>query len=99
MGQLGNFTLALAWVCAVLGMIFGAYAGYRSNFKLTAASRALGISTFVLLLLSFSCLAAAFLNNDYTIQYVWQFSNRAMLPVYKISAIWGGMTARCCYGA
>ena len=41
--------------------------------------------------LSLSCLAGAFLQNDYTNQFVWQFSNRDMPTIYKITAVWGGM--------
>jgi len=43
------------------------------------------------LFLSLSCLAGAFLQNDYTNQFVWQFSNRDMPTIYKITAVWGGM--------
>jgi cytochrome c-type biogenesis protein CcmF len=43
------------------------------------------------LFLSLSCLAGAFLQNDYTNQFVWQFSNRDMPTIYKVTAVWGGM--------
>lgn len=36
-------------------------------------------------------LGYAFVTNDYTVQYVWQYSNRDMPWIYKITAIWGGM--------
>lgn len=91
MAQLGNFTLALAWVLAFLGTITGIIAGKTGNWRLTAASRAMAISTLAAVVASFSALVYAFLSDDYTIQYVWQYSNHAMMSVYKVSAIWGGM--------
>jgi cytochrome c-type biogenesis protein CcmF len=43
------------------------------------------------LFLSLVGLGYGFVNNDYSIQYIWQYSNRAMPWIYKITAIWGGM--------
>ena len=36
-------------------------------------------------------LGYSFVTNDYTVQYVWQYSNRSMPWIYKVTAIWGGM--------
>lgn len=91
MAQLGNFVLALAWVLALLGTFSGLLAGWKNSFRLTAFSRGSAIATFAVVALAFATLISAFLNDDYTVQYVWQYSNMAMDWYYKISAIWGGM--------
>ena len=31
------------------------------------------------------------MQNDYSNQFVWQFSNRDMPTIYKVTAVWGGM--------
>lgn len=91
MNQFGHFSLCLAWLLAICGIACGAIAGAKRSrawfFSAIHATLAMCAASGAALL----ALGYGFLHDDYTNQYVWQFSNRAMQPIYKISAIWGGM--------
>ena len=91
----GHFALCLAWLLAFTGVMWGSVVASRcqrvwNSKQVETLARATGAIAF-LLLLAMSGLAYAFLTNDYSIQYVWQYSNRDMPWIYKITAIWGGM--------
>jgi cytochrome c-type biogenesis protein CcmF len=45
---------------------------------------------FVLVALSFACLAYAFLNNDFSVKYVANHSNSLLPKPYQFAAVWGG---------
>src|SRR5690554_5839685 len=87
--ELGNFAAIIA-LCLALGQsvipMVGAYTG---NVLWMSLSRPLAAGIWVFLLLSFACLAWAFLQDDFTVAYVAANSN-SLLPVYyKFSAVWG----------
>ena len=54
-----------------------------------SAARPLAYAQFLLLLLSFLCLTWAFIDNDFTVQYVATNSNSLLPLAYRISAVWG----------
>ncbi|MCB0340022.1 MAG: cytochrome c biogenesis protein CcsA, partial [Bdellovibrionales bacterium] len=91
MTEFGHFTLLCAWVLSLLGVGFGLYAGRSQSYRWLVVTRnasiLVGVSTFFSLL----SLGVAFYQSDFTNQYVWQYSNIAMEPIYRITAIWGGM--------
>jgi cytochrome c-type biogenesis protein CcmF len=89
--QFGHYTLFLGWLLALVGTVGGAYAGYRRSTPWFLTVRNASMGTFLCLFLSIVSLGACFLGDDYTNQYVWQYSNRDMAPIYKFTAIWGGM--------
>ncbi len=91
MQQLGHFSLCLAWILALLGMGLGIWGGVRRSTRWLHSTINSTILTSVSVSLAIFALGYSFINNDYTNQYVWQFSNREMPWIYKISAIWGGM--------
>ncbi len=88
--ELGHLALILALVLA-LGLatlpLLGAYTG---NVLWMRASRSLASGFFTFVTLAFLCLSYAFLQDDFSVQYVAKNSN-SLLPVqYKLSAVWGG---------
>ncbi len=91
--EFGHFSLCLAWLCAVAATVGGAVLGMRSQVKLAHIEilRRLTIAVALCLGCALVGLGYAFVTNDYTVQYVWQYSNRDMPWIYKITAIWGGM--------
>ena len=91
MGSLGNFALVLAWTLSVVGILTGILAGRRRSERWFFTARNATVLTGVATLVALAALAYAFSTHDYSIQYVWQFSNRDMDPIYKFTAIWGGM--------
>lgn len=91
MSLFGHFALVLAIMLAAFGTGSGAYAGVKQSTRWTQVTAQASMLTALCAALAIIALAGCFLTNDYSLQYVWQFSNRDMLPVYKVSAIWGGM--------
>ena len=91
--EFGQFALCLAWLLALGSVVGGAVAGWRRDLRPSSLEtlRRATIFIAVSLLLSLVALGYAFVTNDYTVQYVWQYSNRDMPWIYKITAIWGGM--------
>jgi cytochrome c-type biogenesis protein CcmF len=91
--EFGHFALCLAWLLALAVVVGGAVAGVRSQVapKYVELLRRGTIAVSVALGCSLVGLGYGFVTNDYSIQYIWQYSNRAMPWIYKITAIWGGM--------
>jgi cytochrome c-type biogenesis protein CcmF len=89
MSEFGHFCTCLAWLLSLVGMA-ASYKGFSSTQWLRTALVSNGLC-FLSLLLAFSALGYCFVTDDYSVQYVWQYSNRTMPSIYKFSAIWGGM--------
>ncbi len=88
--ELGNFSLVLALSLAVLLSVVPMIGVQKNNELLMALSRPLCTGVWVFMVISFGCLAYAFLNDDFSVAYVASNSN-SLLPVYyKFTAVWGG---------
>lgn len=88
--ELGQFALVLAAVVALLQGTLPWLGVVRGEPRIQAIARTAAYAQFALLALSFAGLTAAFLLNDFSVDYVARQSN-TLLPVwYKISAVWGG---------
>jgi len=48
------------------------------------------VMQFILVAFSFACLAASFLNNDFSVAYIAQHSNSLLPRPYQFAAVWGG---------
>ncbi|NBW40599.1 heme lyase CcmF/NrfE family subunit [bacterium] len=97
MNLFGNASLALAWGATIAGMGFAIKGGYpilrgalphpNPTHASLRSLRIVSLTTTISLL----ALAYGFFTSDFSNQYVWQFSNRDMPSLYRVSAIWGGM--------
>ncbi len=88
--ELGNFSLVLALSLAVLLSVVPMIGVQKNNELLMTLSRPLCTGVWVFMVISFGCLAYAFLNDDFSVAYVASNSN-SLLPVYyKLTAVWGG---------
>jgi len=88
--EIGHFALILAFAIAVLQAIVPMWGAQRNVPVLMFSARSFATGQFVFVLVSFICLGIAFVQDDFTVQYVANHSN-SLLPIqYKISAIWGG---------
>ncbi|ODS24728.1 c-type cytochrome biogenesis protein CcmF [Candidatus Endobugula sertula] len=88
--ELGHFSLILSlclYLCLAVVPLVGVY---KNNPLLMASSRSLAAGSFVLILLSFLCLVSAFLQDDFSVEYVANHSNTLLPDIYKVSAVWGG---------
>ena len=88
--DLGQFSLVLAAVLSVLLGVLPLWGTLRPNPTLQALARPLALLQFVLVALSFACLAYAFLNNDFSVKYVANHSNSLLPKQYQFAAVWGG---------
>ena len=88
--ELGLFALILALGLTVLQSLVPLYGTMSGNKTLMAASRSLASGQFVFVALSFMCLTWAFINDDFSVQYVANHSNSLLPTAYKVSAVWGG---------
>lgn len=88
--ELGLFALILASCLAILQSVVPLVGSYSGRLPWMAAGKSLAIGQFIFVLLSFVCLAAGFLTDDFSITYVANNSNSLLPAVYKFTAIWGG---------
>ncbi len=95
-GQAALLVALLASLWALLASIL-AVATRREPF-LASAGRALG-ATFVLLALACLGLVRAFLADDFSLEYVADYSCRSQALVYKLTAIWGGQSGSLLFWA
>ncbi len=91
--EFGHFSLALAWILALVGTVGGMALGLSRQARLSHVEvlRRVTVAVAACLGCSLVGLGYAFVTNDYSVQYVWQYSNRDMPWIYKVTAIWGGM--------
>ena len=87
--ELGQFSLILAFATALLLGSYPLIGAHLGRLGMMSAARPLAYSQFLLLLLSFLCLTWAFIDNDFTVQYVATNSNSLLPLQYRISAVWG----------
>ncbi|HDO1382941.1 TPA: heme lyase CcmF/NrfE family subunit [Aeromonas veronii] len=87
--ELGQFALILAFATALLLGSYPLLGASWGRLGMMSAARPLAYAQFLLLLLSFLCLTWAFIDNDFTVQYVATNSNSLLPLAYRISAVWG----------
>lgn len=91
MAEFGHFSLCLAWICALVGIFSGVYAGMTRRESWFGTVRNATWLTTLATGIATAVLCYGFYVSDFTNQYIWQHSNRDMHWAYRISALWGGM--------
>ena len=90
MDIIGSFALILALLAAGYALVAGII-GIRSRRPLLIKSaRNAGMATFFLVTLAVACLITLFFQNNFSIAYVVEHSNRALPGWYKLAALWAG---------
>lgn len=88
--SIGSYSILLAFLAAMVGILAAiAYARFGHSRLLNAGRWALGI-TAGFLTIALAVLAAAMLGNEFGIEYVREYSERALPTGYKIAAVWAG---------
>jgi cytochrome c-type biogenesis protein CcmF len=88
--ELGHFALILALLIALVLAVVPMIGVARNHAAMMDYAKPMALGQFVFMAISFACLAAAFVMDDFSVQYVANHSN-SLLPVqYKFSAVWGG---------
>ena len=88
--ELGHFALILATCVALVQGTLPLWGAHRQRLAWIALARPAAQLGALLLIISFGCLTAAFVQSDFSVEYVARHSN-SLLPVYyRIAAVWGG---------
>ena len=87
--ELGNFAAMLALCLAVLQSALPLAGAFTGNRLWMGLGRPLSAGLWVFMLLAFSCLAYAFLHDDFSVAYVARNSNTALPVYYKFAGVWG----------
>ncbi len=87
--EIGHYALILALCVAVVQGTLPIYGAAVSNSSLMAVAKPAARGQFLLVLLSFGCLAYAFAEKDFSVLYVAATSNSQLPLHYRLAAIWG----------
>jgi cytochrome c-type biogenesis protein CcmF len=90
LAELGHFSLILALFVALTQAVLPLAGAAWNNRAWMAVARPAAQVHFVLIAVSFYCLAASFVNNDFSVLYVANQSNSQLPLAYRIAAVWGG---------
>ncbi|MGB8338023.1 MAG: heme lyase CcmF/NrfE family subunit [Burkholderiales bacterium] len=88
--EIGHFSLIVALLIALAQGVLPIAGAARNNAQWMALARPAAQGQFVFVAIAFTCLAYAFLNNDFSVQYVASHSNSALPAQYRFAAVWGG---------
>jgi cytochrome c-type biogenesis protein CcmF len=88
--ELGHFALILSLLVALVLGTLPLIGAERGNAAWVAIARPAAQVFFLLVAVSFGCLAWAFYANDFSVSYVAQHSNSLLPTMYRLSAVWGG---------
>ena len=88
--ELGHFALILAFVVCIVQGVLPLVGAQRGQQQWIALARPAAQTQFLLIAISFACLAQSFLANDFSVSYVANHSNSQLPTLYRFSAVWGG---------
>jgi cytochrome c-type biogenesis protein CcmF len=87
--ELGHVALIMALCLAIIQTVvpmIGSFSGHTNWMRL---GHSMAVGQFVFVALSFACLAAAFIQDDFSVAYVANNSNTLLPLHFKLSAVWG----------
>ncbi len=90
LAELGQVSLILALLLALQQSILPLWGSYSGNQQLQLLSRPLAYGMLAFIGLAFALLTAAFVSQDFSVEYVARNSNSLLPLQYRISAVWGG---------
>ena len=99
MAAFGNLTLLVSFVVATMAGVASFVGIRRDSERLLRAGRAAVYLLAATLSMAIATMVHAFMSSDFSIKYVQHYSEAAQPFAYKITAVWGGLTDRCCSGS
>src|SRR4051812_4811313 len=90
MADLGNFTLAVAVLAAMVGVLAAIAAVRFESARALTASRWLIGGIAAMLTVAVAALAVAMIKCDFRIVYVSHYTENALPLGYKLAAVWAG---------
>src|SRR6266850_2247842 len=88
--ELGQSALCLALIVALAQSFFPLLGASRQNLAWMALARPSAQAQALLVAFAFGCLTYAFVENDFSVDYVAMHSNSALPLHYRIAGVWGG---------
>ena len=88
--EIGHLALILALLVALVQGTLPLLGAHRGHALWTGLARPAAQTQFLLVAIAFACLAASFLDNDFSVAYVAAHSNSKLPAVYRAAAVWGG---------
>jgi len=88
--EFGHLVLILALLISCALFVLPLAGAQLHSLPLMLSARSLALAQFVLIVTAFGCLMWAFVQDDFSVNYVANHSNSLMPVYYKISAVWGG---------
>ena len=88
--ELGHFSVVIALVLSVLGVMSSAIALYTKNSDWVRVGRIATTLIFILLSIGMASLIYSFLIRDFSVHYVAATSNSQLPLFYTVAAVWGG---------
>ena len=90
LAELGNVSLVIALMLAILLAIFPMWGAYKDHHKMMAMAKPLAIGMFLFTAFAYFSLTYAFVHDDFSLAYVANTSNSTLPIYYKYTAVWGG---------
>ncbi|MCA9484640.1 MAG: heme lyase CcmF/NrfE family subunit [Nitrospina sp.] len=90
MNELGEFALMMALATALYGIAGYVMAIRQNRVDLYFSADRTPLIVWGCVMVSSVALWKAFITDDFSLQYVWAYSNRDLDIFYKISSFWGG---------
>jgi cytochrome c-type biogenesis protein CcmF len=90
MTALGEISLALALVVSIYTTAVSWWGGKADNPIMIKSGRNAFLSIFVLLLITGAALLNALITHDFSLEYVYNYSNKDLPLFYTVSAFWAG---------
>jgi cytochrome c-type biogenesis protein CcmF len=89
LAEIGHYALILALLASLSQAVFGLVGAARGMPAWLATVRPAVTVQFLTITLSLAVLVAAFVQNDFSVEYVAANSNSALPVGYRIAAVWG----------
>ncbi len=86
--EIGHFALILALSLAMCQATLPILGVYRKDSAMMATARSAATGQFLFVAISFACLVASFLADDFSVLYVANNSQLNLPTMYKVSATW-----------
>jgi cytochrome c-type biogenesis protein CcmF len=87
--EVGHFALILALGLSITLAVVPMWGVISNNAVWMNSARSLSTGMFVFVAISFGCLIHAFVQDNFSVDYVARNSNSQLPVVYKVSAVWG----------
>jgi cytochrome c-type biogenesis protein CcmF len=87
--EIGHFALILGLLLAILQGFFGIAGPALGRERWSLAAWPAVVGQFLMVSAGIGCLIAAFVQNDFSVDYVEKNSNSALPLAYRVAAVWG----------